>query len=190
MTQVNVNLTNNKISYHVNTTVPRGNDQCLCLQVIYSYTVRDIFHLRKKAKVKKNKKEVIQEPDFFSYLPGSHSGSNFFFFNLFNFGFLEKTLHESCKILVEHALVLLGYSFEPRLISRAYGTEGSDTAIGLSKTECSHSEKTVSNFKGLKRFSESRLFSFSSFRNMQKRRPWVVGEGGGGGRVVGRGSSR
>ena len=67
MTQVNVNLTNNKISYHVNTTV------------IYSYTVRDIFHLRKKAKVKKNKKEVIQEPDFFSYLPGSHSGSNAFF---------------------------------------------------------------------------------------------------------------
>ena len=117
MTQVNVNLTNNKISYHVNTTVPRGNDQCLCLQVIYSYTVRDIFHLRKKAKVKKNKKEVIQEPDFFSYLPGSHSASN--------------------------ALVLLGYSFEPRLNSRASGTGGSDTAIGLSKSECSHSEKQI-----------------------------------------------
>ena len=63
------------------------------------------------------------------------------FFNLFNFGFLEKTLHESSKILVEHALVLLGYSFEPRLNSQASGTEGSDMAIGLSKTESSHSEK-------------------------------------------------
>ena len=62
-------------------------------------------------------------------------------FYLHDFGFLEKTLHESSKILAEHALVLLGYSFEPRLISRASGTEGSDTAIGLSKTECSHSEK-------------------------------------------------
>ena len=63
------------------------------------------------------------------------------FFNLFNFGFLEKTLHESSKILVEHALVLLGYSFEPRLNSQASGTEGSDMAIGLSKTESSHLEK-------------------------------------------------
>ena len=63
------------------------------------------------------------------------------FFNLFDFGFLEKTLHESSKILVEHALMLLGYSFEPRLNSRASGTEGSDMAVGLSKTEYSHSDK-------------------------------------------------
>lgn len=63
------------------------------------------------------------------------------FFHLFDFGFPEKTLHESSKILVEHALVLLGYGFEPRLNSRASGTEGSDMVIGLSKTEYSHSEK-------------------------------------------------
>ena len=62
-------------------------------------------------------------------------------FYLHDFGFLEKTLHESSKILVEHALVLLGYSFEPGLNSLASSTEGSDMAIGLSKTECSHSEK-------------------------------------------------
>ena len=92
----------------------------------------------KKVKVKKNKKEVIQDPDF-------HEEATLLVMPLFylhDFGFLEKTLHESNKILVEHALVLLGYSFEPRLNSRASGTEGSDMAIGLSRTECSHSKNS------------------------------------------------
>ena len=126
MTQVNVNLTNNKINYRVNTTVQGGKEQCLCLQVI-----------KGKKKIKKKLfKSLISTVTYkeatLLAMPLFHS---------LDFGFLEKTLHGFSKIFVEHALVLLGYSFEPRLNSRASGTEGSDMAIGLSKNECSQSEK-------------------------------------------------
>ena len=106
-------------------------------------------------------------------------------FYLHDFGFLEKTLHESSKILVEHALVLLGYSFEPRL--RHGGLRYGHRFI---KNRMLTLGKTVSNFKGLTRFSQSRLFSFSSFRNMQKQKTLGGVRGRGGGEIVGRGSSR
>ena len=58
------------------------------------------------------------------------------FLCLLNFGVIE-TLQESCKIFVEHALLVARIQFKPRPNGHLLGTAGSVITIGLLINGCS-----------------------------------------------------
>ena len=73
------------------------------------------------------------------------------------------TLHESSKFTIEHALHVARIQFEPRPNSRALGPAGSVITIGLTRGNKIDLFRGLGfgDFKGLTRFRQSLLFSYS-----------------------------
>ena len=90
----------------------------------------------------------------------------------------RKTPQESSKIFVEHVVLVLGYSLEPRPYSRVLGTVFSVMTIGLSYNGCSHLENQFDERKqdwpvhkfGLRRLKRLDAFQTVSFSAAHSRR--------------------